>query len=258
MTDPTAPGVDPIEAALGDLAAAIQWPATPPLAASVGAAIRAGAPRRSLRWRPARRALVLGVLAALLIVGVAAAIGIALGGLRILGSGEPPGSPLAPELVAERGLGERVTLDRAIDELDRLLVPTDPALGAPDHVYYDARTDAVALAWTDRPGLPADPESGLGIVVTQFRADIGPQTFEKLLQEGAVVEQLVVGQTTGYWVEGGQHFFYFRDADGNVVDSSIRLVGTTLMWERDGYTVRIEGAPDMDAAKRIAESMELR
>lgn len=247
-----------MEAALADLAAAIEWPATPSLARSVGDSIRAGASRRTMRWRPARRGLVLGVLAALLIAGLAAAVGIALGGLRILGSGDPPGSPLAPELVAERGLGERVTLDRAIDELDGLLVPTDPALGSPDHVYYDVGTDAVALAWTGRPGLPADPDSGLGVVVTQFRADIGPQTFEKLLQEGAVVQQVVVGQTTGYWVEGGQHFFYFRDAAGNVVDSTIRLVGTTLMWERDGYTVRIEGAPDVDAAKRIAESMELR
>ncbi|HKO34710.1 MAG TPA: hypothetical protein VJY85_13270, partial [Candidatus Limnocylindria bacterium] len=177
-------------------------------------------------------------------------------GLRILGSGEPPGSPLPPGLVAERGLGERVTLDRAIAELDGVLVPTDAALGTPDHVYYDAGTDAVALAWTDRPGLPADPESGLGVVVTQFRADMGPQTFEKLLLEGAVIEQVVVGQTTGYWVEGGQHLFYFRDADGSVADTTIRLVGTTLMWEQDGKTVRIEGAPDLETAKRIAESME--
>jgi hypothetical protein len=249
--------MDPMEAALADLATAIQWPATPPLADSVGAAIRAGTPR-TFGWRPARRALVLGILAAVLIVGVAAAIGIALGGLRILSSGEPPGSPLPPELVAQRGLGERVTLHRAIDALDGLLVPTDSALGAPDHVYYDATTDAVALAWADRPGLPADPQSGLGIVVTQFRADMGPQTFEKLLLEGAVVEQVVVDSTTGYWVEGGEHLFYFRDADGNVVGTTIRLVGTTLMWERDGHTVRIEGAPDVEAAKRIAESMELR
>lgn len=254
MTDPRQPGM---EAALADLAAAIEWPRTPPLGTSVGAAIRAGAPRTA-GWRPARRALVLGILAAILIAGLAAAVGIALGGLRILDSGDPPGSPLAPELVAERGLGERTTLDRAIAELDGLLVPTDPALGTPDHVYYDAGTDAVALAWTDRPGLPADPESGLGVVVTQFRADIGPQTFEKLLNEGVAVEQVVVGDTTGYWIEGGQHFFYFRDANGEVVDSTIRLVGTTLMWEQDGYTVRIEGAPDLEAAKRIAESMELR
>jgi hypothetical protein len=257
MTDRRQPGTDPMEAALADLAAAIEWPATPPLGASVSAAIRAGA-SRGPSWRPARRALLLGVLAALLIAGLAAAVGIALGGLRILGSGEPPGSPLPPELVAERGLGERATLDRASDELDGLLVPTDAALGTPNHVYYDAGTDAVALAWTDRPGLPADPDSGLGVVVTQFRADMGPQTFEKLLLEGAVIEQVVVGPTTGYWVEGGQHFLYFRDADGNVVETTIRLVGTTLMWEQDGYTVRIEGAPDVETARRIADSMDLR
>lgn len=257
MTDTRSMDLDPIEAALADLAAAIEWPPTPPLAEAVGDAIRARA-SRGFGWRPARRGLVLGVLAALLIVGLAAAIGYAVGGLRILHSGAPPGTPLAPELVAERGLGERVTLEQATEKLDGLLVPTDPTLGPPDHVYYDAGTDAVALAWSGRPGLPADPKSGLGIVVTQFRADIGPETFEKLLNEGVVVEQVVVGDTTGYWIEGGQHFFYFRDAAGNVVDSTIRLVGTTLMWERDGYTARIEGAPNVEAAKKIAESMELR
>ena len=46
MTDPRRPGTDPMEAALAELAAAIEWPATPPLATSVGAAIRAGATAR--------------------------------------------------------------------------------------------------------------------------------------------------------------------------------------------------------------------
>jgi catechol 2,3-dioxygenase-like lactoylglutathione lyase family enzyme len=251
-----------MDAALADLAAAIEWPATPALAAQVSGAIRSGkAPRGSWRlagWRPARRALVLGILAALLIAGLAVAVGISLGGLRILGSGEPPGSPLPPELVAERGLGERVTLDRAVGELDGLLVPTDSALGTPDHIYYDPQTDAAALAWADRPGLPADPRSGLGIVVTQFRADMGPETFAKLLHAGVEVEPVAIGSTSGYWIEGGEHFFFFRDADGNVLDRSIRLVGSALVWERDGYTVRVEGAPDLETARRIAESMELR
>ena len=98
-----------------------------------------------------------GFLAALLIVGLAAAIGYAVGGLRILHSGASPGTPLAPELVAERGLGERVTLEQATEKLDGLLVPTDPTLGPPDHVYYDAGTDAVALAWSGRP----DPDGNL-------------------------------------------------------------------------------------------------
>ena len=36
----------------------------------------------------------------------------------------------------------------------------------------------VTLAWGDRPSFPAD-EDGIGLVITQFRADIGPETFEK-------------------------------------------------------------------------------
>ena len=58
----------------------------------------------------------------------------------------------------------------------------------------------------------------------------------------------MVGGATGYWIEGGEHFFYFRDADGEVLETTIRLVGTTLIWERDGLTVRIEGAPSLAAA----------
>lgn len=246
-----------LEVALADLAGALDWPATPSLATSVGAAIRARGERRPA-WRPVRRALAFGLLAALTVAGLAAAIGFALGGLRIITGGPPPGSALPDALVAERGFGERVELEAAQRSLDGLLVPTDPALGAPDHVYFDARTGAAALVWTARPGLPADSGTGLGVLVTQFRAGIGPQTFEKVISSGTRIEQVQVGSTTGYWIEGGEHFFYFREADGDVLETTIRMVGTTLMWEHDGLTVRIEGAPSLEDAVRIAESMQLR
>jgi hypothetical protein len=246
-----------LEAALSDLALAIDWPMTPALAPSVAATIRAGKQPR-VRWRPARRGLVLGVLAALLVVGLATAIGFALGGLRITSGGPPPGSPLPASVVAERGFGQPVAMDEAAESLGELLLSTDPALGDPDHVFFDSRTQSVALAWGERPGLPADRASGLGIVVTQFRADIGPQTFEKVINSGTRIERVAVGSATGYWIEGGEHYFFFRDADGRVLEGSIRLVGTTLMWERDGLTVRIEGAPSLADAIRIAESMVLR
>lgn len=247
---------DPLEAALADLGTALEWPAAPALAASVSAAIRAGGERRPA-WRPLRRGLALGLLAALLVAGLAVAIGFALGGLRIITGGPPPGEALPPALVAERGFGERASLDDARRSLGRLLVPADDAMGPPDHVYFDAGTGSAALAWTARPGLPADPGSGLGIVVTQFHADIGPQTFEKAISSGTSIEQAEVDGGTGYWIEGGEHFFYFRDARGEVLETTIRMVGTTLMWERDGLTVRIEGAPGLAAAVRIAESMAL-
>ena len=248
---------DPLQAALADLAGAIEWPETPQLAQAVGAAIRAR-PQRTATWRPARRGLVLGLAAALLLAGAAAAIGIALGGLRIISGGPPPGSPLPDALVAERGFGAETDLGGAAESLGALLVPNLSALGEPDHVFFDTRTGGAALTWGDREGLPADPDTGLGVVVTQFRADIGPETFEKLINDGTRVERVVVDGTTGYWIEGGEHFFYFRLADGDVLETTIRLVGTTLMWERDGLTVRLEGAPNLEDAVRIAESMSLR
>ena len=55
MTDVRQPGMDPMEAELADLAAAIDWPATPPLADAVGAAIRAGARAPSAGDPPAVR-----------------------------------------------------------------------------------------------------------------------------------------------------------------------------------------------------------
>jgi hypothetical protein len=253
VTDQLRPADRGLEAALSDLAAAIDWPATPALAPSVAASIRAGSLPRE-RWLPARRGLVLGILAALLVAGLATAIGFALGGLRIT-TGPPPGSALPASVVAERGFGEPVGMDQAAQSLGELLLPTDPALGDPDHVFFDSRTQSVALTWGERPGLPADRASGLGIVVTQFRADIGPQTFEKVINSGTRIEPASVGGATAYWIEGGQHYFFFRGANGQVLDANIRLVGTTLMWERDGLTVRIEGAPSLADAVRIAESM---
>jgi hypothetical protein len=251
-----------LELELAALAAELDWPMTPPIAEAVGRALAAD-PARARGWlpggwRPARRALVLGVLAALLVIGLAAGIGFALGGLKIVFGGPAPGSPLPPALVAERGFGQRTDLATATGRLGTLLVPDAAVLGVPDHVYYDERTRAVALAWGARDGLPADAASGLSIVVTEFRADITPGTFTKVLDEGAVLQQTSVSGAPAYWLVGGEHFFFFRGPSGEPLQSNIRLVGTTLMWERNGLTVRIEGAPTLSVATRIAESMESR
>jgi len=252
---------DVLAAELQALGEALDWPPTP----EIGAAVRGRLASEPLRagtgffgWRPARRAVVLAILAVLLAIGVAAGIGFALGGLRIQFGGPPPGSPLPPEIVAERGLGTRTDLDTATAQLGALLVPDASVLGAPDHVYYDNRTRAVALAWGARPGLPADPRSGLSVVVTEFRADITPGTFSKVLHEGALLERTSVRGSPAYWIAGGEHFFFFQGPNGEPLESSIRMVGTTLLWEQDGLTLRIEGAPTMAEAVRIGESMRPR
>src|SRR4029079_12722804 len=172
-------------------------------------------------WRPARRALVLAVLAALCVSVAVAVIGFALGVLKMLFGGPPPGSPLPPALVAARGFGQRTDLDTAAARLRGILVPDGSVLGVPDHVYYDDRTRAVALAWGSRPGLPADPASGLGIVVTEFRADITPGTFIKVLHEGAVLRQVSVAGRPAYWIARGEHFLFFEGPNGERMDSTL-------------------------------------
>jgi hypothetical protein len=64
-----------------------------------------------------------------------------------------------------------------------------------------------------------------------------------------------VNEGPGYWIEGGEHFFFYRDADGEVVEDTLRLIGTALVWEQDGLTLRIEGAPSLRDALRIASSL---
>lgn len=145
---------------LAALGGELAWPATPSIAAQVSLAIAStptsGSAPRAMRarwgWRPARRALVLGLLAAILVVGVAVGIGFALGGLRLHFGGPPPGSPLPPSVVAARGFGARTDMATAISRLGGVMVPDASVLGDPDHVYYHQQTQAVALAWGTRPG----------------------------------------------------------------------------------------------------------
>ncbi len=254
MTEPFDSALD---RELSQLAAEIALPPTPSLALAVGAALRQRpAPSRiGLRLS---RGLVLAIVATLLLVGIAAAIGIAIGGIRfVTGSGTPP--PLPAGVAAQRGLGRLVTLDEARSAVAfTIRLPSDAALSEPDHVYLSALAPVggrVGLVYGDQSGFPADPKSGIGLLITEFRADIGPDSFEKLIQKGVRVDGVTVNGQPGYWVAGGNHFFYYRNADGRVVDETMRLVGDTLIWTEGGLTLRIEGAPSLAAARDLAASL---
>ena len=244
-----------LEERLLDLGTAIAFPATPPLSALVADRLRQP-PRRLWFGRPVGRALLLALVATVLLVGLAAAVGIALGGLRVVFGPAP--SPL-PSMVAGPGLGEPTTLAEARDSVTfSLRVPRLPGLGDPDLVYLaePPAGGAVTLLYRERDGFPADPATNVGLIVTQFRADIGPEIFEKLVTSGVRVTPAHVSGTDAWWIAGGNHFFFYRDAQGNVVDTTLRLAGDTLIWEEGGVTHRVEGAPSLAAAIRVAESLE--
>ena len=97
----------------------------------------------------------------------------------------PPGRPHPPPAIPlglTMGLGTAVSLDDAarIGGLD-LVLPTDPAIGPPDAVYTLA--NRVALVWSERPGLPADPDYGVGLLLSEFRGHVDDGYYQKTLDE---------------------------------------------------------------------------
>jgi len=247
--------------ALAELARTVVFPLTPPIAAAVGAQLREQPPRG---WRAALpgsgwrigRSLALAVAALLVLAAAAVAFGIAIGGLRItFAPGTPP--PLPSGAVQSRAFGEEVGLDEARQRAEfQVLVPSLAAAGQPDHVYYSdvPSGGTVSLVWGPRPGYPADA-NGIGPVITEFQATVDPAVWEKMLYEGTTVTSTDVGGHTALWVAGGEHTFFYRDASGRRVDSSLRLVGDTLIWESGGLVLRIEGAPSLTAAAVVARSL---
>lgn len=252
MTDE---GQLPLEDRLLDLGTVIAFPATPPLAVLVGD--RLSQPRRRLGFgRPISRGVALALAATVLLVGIAAAFGIGLGGLRLVFGPAP--SPL-PSMVVGPGLGEVTTLGEARAAVTfALRVPRLPGLGDPDLVYLaePPAGGAVTFLYRGQDGFPADPATNIGLIVTQFRADIAPESFEKLIDSGVRVTPARVHGLAAWWVAGGEHFFFYRDAQGQVVDSTLRLASDTLIWEEGGVTHRVEGAPAVSDAIRVAESLE--
>jgi hypothetical protein len=246
-----------LEAALADLGTALVFPGTPPLAGGIASLLE---PHPASRWPRPRswsRAALLAATAVLVLAGVAGAIGLGTGAIHLrFADGSPLPTPVSS--LPNHGFGHPTTLDDATAAVPwKLIAPTLPDLGEPDGIYLSniPTGGTVTMAWGDRAGYPADDE-GIGLVLTQFQADIGPETFEKMILEGTDVVALPVNGHPGWWIDGGTHAFFYRDATGAMVDTTLRLVGSTLIWEQDGLALRVEGAPNLAAALRVARSLE--
>src|SRR5688500_7095536 len=141
-----------LERALADLAASLELPPTPDLAAAVSARLeQAPAPtpvRR--RWWPGglagwRRLAVAGLAAVLLAAAVlvaspgtreAVARRLGLRGIGVQIGGPPPPTATTPGARLDLGLGQRVTLEEARGRVDfPVLVPTAPGFQQPDAVF---------------------------------------------------------------------------------------------------------------------------
>lgn len=288
-----------LELALRGLNPSIAWPDAggvaggPDLAAAVRVAIEAiesapapaSAPRArgaGLRerwlggpWRPARRALVLALLALLGLAAIAGAVGLGLPGLRLFfgeapggpppsaaaSSAAPTGDPSSPPLAlgASMGLGDPVdpadpaALERRAGFPVRL--PADPAVGPPEAAWIDdARGGQVTLLWPAGDALPPTLEPSVGLLLSQFRGAVNDGFFRKAIPDGTIVEPVEVNGRAGYWLTGKPHVLFW-DGPTGFVDDARRWVGDVLLWSDGPITYRLESAVGRDAAIRIAESL---
>jgi hypothetical protein len=217
------------------LRSSVEFPATPDIASAVASRLSDTSPASP--W-PRRVALVAAVLA------VAAAAGLAIPQarsaiLRVFGVGSvrihyvdrlPAVRPDAP-----------VALGPTISEHDAPfpLLRSD-LVGTPDEVHASA--GVVTLLY----GTPTD----VRLLVTQIASPaLGPNTVKKIV--GTTTNARIVtvdgSPEPALWIEGDPHVLALPNAPE-------RLAANTLVWLRDGITLRLEGATTLEQALRIASS----
>jgi hypothetical protein len=242
--------VTSLERDLHALAATLEWPAEPDLAARVLARASEAkpeprrAPRRLLAIAVA--AVLAGTLAVLAVPPARTAVfdWLGIGGARIVEVDELPAVAPSPGLDL---LGDSVTLERA-----RALAGFDfsePPAGErdPDEILVSPGL-RVSYLWRDG--------NSVRLLVTQFPGSANdPGLVKKLVGSGTTVEELRVESDPALWLEGGPHVVFFVAPDGMVQSDQGWLAGNTLLVDRDGVTVRVEGLLERDEAVELAEAM---
>lgn len=245
----------------------VEWPATPDLAAAIAPRLATEPQDRRAPHRRPRRWAIAGVVLALL--GGIAAVEPArsailelfgLDGARIERRETPLQVPnRASPLGSELGLGRRVSAARA-----RALADFHPAppsgLPAPDAVYFSGATPEgiVSYVYKPQPGLPAMSETGTGLIVTELVATVERPLLRKVAGPGTSIQRVEVDGARGYRLAGVAHAFAFTDSRGRIQFQSERAAGPTLLLERDGLLLRIEGATSGDRANEIARQIAAR
>ncbi|MDQ3958550.1 MAG: hypothetical protein M3273_09535, partial [Actinomycetota bacterium] len=155
-------------------------------------------------------------------------------------------------------LGTATALEAAEDDAGFDVLAPDPAVyGSPDGVFVRTGEAGpeVSLAYDAAPGLPAADETGVGLLVTQFRARIDDIAYTKSIafDQGTEIARVRVNGAEGFWI-GGEPHVYARTETGELVESLTRLAGNTLIWEHGDVTLRLESGLGRRAALRVARS----
>src|SRR5262245_16066447 len=195
----------------------VAWPPTPDIAGAVLARLEAEpapAPRRkprrfrlapALAWTAAALIAALGItMAASPSARSAILEWLGLKSVKIerkapTATPQPQRGQLGENLL----LGDAVSLDEARRRAD-FPVRVPSALPPPDAVYFDAPPPPggrVSFVYRPQPGLTRSPQTGTGLLVTEWRATVSP-VIAKATGGGAKIERFKVDGKRAYFISG--------------------------------------------------------
>jgi hypothetical protein len=240
--------VNRLERELRALAPLVDWPETPEVSAAVAGRIATRRPRRM----PSRR---VGIALAVVLLAVAAALAVppartaifdwlGIGSARIVRVDELP--PLQLNASVEL-LGEPVTLADARRRAGFPVAPPPRDEPAPDEVrVVDGRR--VSYLW--REG------DRIRLLVTQVPGRLRRgEILRKLIPPDVRVVRLEIDGDGALFLTGGPHAVFLLEPNGRYEEDDGWLAGTTLLVDRGGSTLRIEGSLDQAQAVSLARSM---
>ena len=162
----------------------------------------------------------------------------------------PTRLPIPTATITRAPLHGPLTLPEAEEAVSFIIRLPDAAtgLGPPDEIYLEYPSDldslkAIILVWLNPQGLEIPR-----LVLYQ----IGVPEYGIKEVSGESLRESEVNDELAYWIEGA-HLLQIPDGNGNV---ETRLVGNVLIWTEGRLTYRLEGAPSLVEAVRIAESLE--
>jgi hypothetical protein len=229
-----------LERDLVALADAIDWPLEPDLASRVTAKLQ----RRRRFWPRAAIALALVALA----VGIALAVPPARSALlrffhlRGVTIERVQTLPHARESAFGANLGELLARRSAERRLGfRLALPPD---------FRPSRVRVL----DDSLGSVVLRRDGTTLLLSEFRA-AKAVLVKKLLGSGTSVEGITVNGRPGFWITGAAHLLVYRAANGEFRQTTSKVSGNVLLWERGDLTLRLGGRISREDALKLARSI---
>jgi len=126
-----------------------------------------------------------------------------------------------------------------------IALPDEAVSGAPTEIAVDSRPPGGLLAISYPTFSLLEVASAPGQV-----AVIGKST-----QPGVFIDRVVVEGHEAIWIRGDPHEVAYIDQSGDYRTDTVRRAGNVLVWVDGDVTYRIEGAPDLATAVRIASTV---